>query len=154
MLVYLYTLLPFVSSYSRLERDKAEACMKLSMVYFMLGDRDVFELQQLRRDLDPRELEDRVMTDIFMWCFERMEKSDILDGIKANSVEDLTRFGKYLYIDRPKYLQERLDLTITREERELREAALSSHPRTLPADLKGTREALLYAQKLKSAYEL
>ena len=128
--------------------------MKLSMLYFMLGDRDVFELQQLRRDLDPRELEDRVMTDIFMWCFERMEKRDIVDGIKANSVEDLTRFGKYLHIDRPKYLQDRVDLTISREERELREAALSSKPRIRPADLEGTRQALRYAERLKNAYEL
>lgn len=150
MVVSLLALLPLVLSYSRLERDRGEACMKLCMLYYSEGDRDVWELQGLRRDLDPRQLEDRVLTDMFMWCFERMQKSDVVDAIKANSREDLDGMAKYIHLDRSKYLQDRLDLTITREETELREAALSSRVRVLPADLQGTREALRYAAKLQA----
>ena len=70
--------------------------MKLSVLYYSVGDKDVWELQQMRRDLDPRELEDRVLTDMFMWCFERMEKCDVVDAIKANSREDLHRMAEVL----------------------------------------------------------
>jgi len=128
--------------------------MKLSVLYYSVGDKDVWELQQMRRDLDPRELEDRVLTDMFMWCFERMEKCDVVDAIKANSREDLHRMAKYIHLDRQKYLQDRLDLTITREEAELREAALSSKVRMRPADLEGTREALRYAAQVQAAHDL
>ena len=104
---------------------------------------------QFRPDLDPNLLENRIMTDIFMYCFSRITRSDVLPAIKANSQADLERFEGYIQFEKEKYQKKEVDLTISREESELKEAIFKGGRKIRAADMESTLEALKFASKYR-----
>ena len=138
-----------VQGHTDYELEKGEACMKLCVVYHAVGDKRVYEVVRRRPDLDVKAVEERILMDMFMYCWEHVDRKDLNELIKANSSEDVERFRNYLEFSVEKYMQPQVDLTIAREETELRRSSLNRGPRTRLADIEGTKEALRYAEQVR-----
>ena len=142
-----------VSAYSDQELQRGEACIKLLVVYHSLGDSRVYEIVKARDDLDPTQVEDRIMMDMFAYCTEHADMRDLTDMVKANTREEVNRFRHYLQFSPAKYQAKEVDLTVKPEESAFRNESLRPRARMHIADMEGTREALEFAERVRRQRE-
>lgn len=153
-MVILLLLAVLARGYTVAEVDRGQACIKLCVVYHSVGDSRVYQVLKRRPDLDATALEDRIMMDMFMHCWQHVAKEDLDDLSKVNSREGIERFSHYLEFSESKYMQESVDLEVTREERELRTMSLAPGSRHRLADRQRTLEALKVAEEARRRKEL
>ena len=147
-MLHVLLLLVGVSAYTTQELDKGEACMRLTMLYSSHGDDQMHRIMTARADVDQKELEDRLMMDMFNFCVRNVDYRDVFDMEKANTHSDLERFSKYLYLNEEKYQSKTVSLKLTQEELSFRSAALRPRQKIRLAHEETTREALRFAEKL------
>lgn len=152
-MLHVFLLLVGALAYTTQELDKGEACMRLTMLYSSHGDDQMHRIMTSREDLDRKQLEDRLMMDMFNFCVRNVDYRDVFDIEKANTHNDLERFSKYLYLNEEKYKNKEVSVKLTSEELAFRSAALTPRPKSRLAHEETTREAMRFAEKIRRERE-